>query len=760
MVMISLSLGRKIKHQGNVLHIVLAALGLALLLAAGLPSPAVAGGEATIVGTLSLAPAFENIGVISSFSGDDNGNNNAILEYREVLADDWKPGIPMTVDRRDFLYEFPLAGEPDNNPIPNEWKNQWRAVIFGLKPNTEYEVRVTYTDPDGVTGSPVVATIRTRNDNPPSNGNTYYVSNAGDDSSLGTFDAPFRTIQHAASIVNPGDTVLVMPGTYTEEGSGAPWRTGITIDRSGTSDDYITFRSCDLDNKAVIDGDLGDGTRLWFGFRLLGSYIRIKGFDLRNFNGDAGGCVVVDNEATGSIIEDNIMIDPGGRWACAGVLLYGSSNTLIQKNQISTTGIGERAQNYGVNFSGTYGGNVIRDNVINTQGVFKDGMGGSGNMRIWGGPGPNSFIYDNYVYGSWDDGLEIEGGNLNVAVWDNLIKNNDLAEPGGVSMNMGLGLTSTIVGPLYAFRNVIINHADAAIKLGSNSFGNIYLYHNTIYAPRGGAGPSHFGNNAVADNVHLRNNIILTYGGRSFEIWGSSADDHGLNSWDYDAFWSTRDSPYGLKGAWYGDRYGTLSSFQTGTGQEIHGMVVEDPMFVDADGDDFALQSTSPCIDKGVVLPGFNDAASPWPYYGSAPDIGACESAHGSFQGPLHHIAITPGSASLEFSQARQFTATGYDQDNNEIIGLSFTWSVINAGAGSIDGNGLFTAGMVEGTYPDVVKAEAESIAGYASVSIAGTAPSFPWGLFGGILGGVLAALAVAILLYLVLHRRRIAGAQ
>jgi hypothetical protein len=759
MVMIYLSLGPKIKPRGNVLHIVLAALGLALLLAAGLPSPAVAGGESTIVGTLSLAPAFENIGVISEFSGDDNGNNNAILEYREVLADDWKPGISMTVDRRDFLYEFPLAGEPDNNPIPNEWKNQWRAVIFGLSPNTEYQVRVTYTDPDGITGSPVVATIRTRNDNPPSNGNTYYVSNAGDDSSPGTFDTPFRTIQHAASIVNPGDTVLVMPGTYTEEGSGAPWRTGITIDRSGTSDNYITFRSYDLDNKAVIDG----AGSLRFGFRLFGSYIRIKGFDLRNFNGDPGGCVVVREDGqqpVGNIIEDNIMTDPGGCWACAAVLLCGR-DTLIQRNQMLTTGIGEMASNYGVNFYGTDGGNVIRDNVITTQGTFRDGIGGIGNMRIWGGPGPNSFIYDNYVYGPYDDGLEIEGGNLNVAVWGNFIENNDLTEPGGVGMNMGLGLTSTIVGPMYAFRNIIVNHGDAAIKLGSDSFGNIYLYHNTIYAPRGGAGPSHFGNNAVADNVHLRNNIILTYGGRSFEIWGSSADDHGLNSWDYDAFWSTRDSPYGLKGAWYGDRYGTLSSFQTGTGQEIHGMVVEDPMFVDADDDDFTLQSTSPLIDKGVVLPGFNDADSPWPYQGAAPDIGACESAHGSFPGPLHHIDITPGSASLEFSQTWQFTATGYDQDNNEITGLSFTWSVINAGAGSIDGNGLFTAGTIEGKYPDVVKAEAESIAGYASVSIALTAPSFPWGLFGGILGGVLGLLAVAaIAIYLVVLRRREADAS
>src|SRR3989338_8409394 len=57
----------------------------------------------TTVGTLSLYPTIENIGVISSFTGDDNGNNNAVLEYREVGSATWKPGITMTVDRRAIL---------------------------------------------------------------------------------------------------------------------------------------------------------------------------------------------------------------------------------------------------------------------------------------------------------------------------------------------------------------------------------------------------------------------------------------------------------------------------------------------------------------------------------------------------------------------------------------------------------------------------------------------------------------------------------
>ncbi len=44
----------------------------------------------------------------------------------------------------------------------------------------------------------------------------YYVSPMGNDRAPGTLDAPFRTIGHAASIAQPGDTVRVREGVYRE----------------------------------------------------------------------------------------------------------------------------------------------------------------------------------------------------------------------------------------------------------------------------------------------------------------------------------------------------------------------------------------------------------------------------------------------------------------------------------------------------------------------------------------------------------------
>jgi hypothetical protein len=42
---------------------------------------------------------------------------------------------------------------------------------------------------------------------------TWHVATTGDDAGAGTADAPWRTIQHAADSVAPGDTVVVHAGT-------------------------------------------------------------------------------------------------------------------------------------------------------------------------------------------------------------------------------------------------------------------------------------------------------------------------------------------------------------------------------------------------------------------------------------------------------------------------------------------------------------------------------------------------------------------
>ncbi len=61
-----------------------------------------------------------------------------------------------------------------------------------------------------------------------------YVSPDGDDAAAGTRQNPWRTVQHAAESVGPGDVVYLRSGTYEDE---------IALERSGAADGPIVFAS-------------------------------------------------------------------------------------------------------------------------------------------------------------------------------------------------------------------------------------------------------------------------------------------------------------------------------------------------------------------------------------------------------------------------------------------------------------------------------------------------------------------------------------
>lgn len=85
------------------------------------------------------------------------------------------------------------------------------------------------------------------------NNDFYYVSALiGSDSNNGSETAPFETINRAISLVNPGDTIFVMNGTYQNDGYGTvdtATNTNmnnnhvVTINKSGTVGAYITLKN-------------------------------------------------------------------------------------------------------------------------------------------------------------------------------------------------------------------------------------------------------------------------------------------------------------------------------------------------------------------------------------------------------------------------------------------------------------------------------------------------------------------------------------
>ena len=89
-----------------------------------------------------------------------------------------------------------------------------------------------------------------------SQASTYYVSTGGNDSNSGSARAPFRHLSKAAAAArHPGDTVLVMDGTYDNEGVLATLNgdgSVVNLNYSGTADKPITFRAINR-GKVILD---------------------------------------------------------------------------------------------------------------------------------------------------------------------------------------------------------------------------------------------------------------------------------------------------------------------------------------------------------------------------------------------------------------------------------------------------------------------------------------------------------------------------
>src|ERR1700734_3534464 len=104
---------------------------------------------------------------------------------------------------------------------------------------------------------------------------SFYVSTTGNDSNPGTETAPWRTIQHAADTVRAGSTVNVQGGVYEEL---------VSINKSGNATDgFITFRSYPGEIAILDAGRFTPTGRSGILTIRNKSYIRIEGFEIRNY---------------------------------------------------------------------------------------------------------------------------------------------------------------------------------------------------------------------------------------------------------------------------------------------------------------------------------------------------------------------------------------------------------------------------------------------------------------------------------------------
>ena len=249
---------------------------------------------------------------------------------------------------------------------------------------------------------------------------TYYVD---DDGGPGI---DFTTIQAAANVVNPGDTVIVKDGTYVHQENKdhlAAFNKG-----GSASGGFVTVRS-ENPGGAVIDAS---GATVFRGHAFLISnsveYLRIEGFEIKNAPNagiriDAGGADHIE------IIGNNIHHNKGA----AGISVHGkgnarTTNLLVDGNFIHHNGdsyfrnrkgedLNNQNKDHGMYISPL--GAVIRNNVFSTHeyGWAIQMSLGAENVEVYN----NVFAYPN------------PNRNGQIMLWQELhnisIKNNIFFEP-------------------------------------------------------------------------------------------------------------------------------------------------------------------------------------------------------------------------------------------------------------------------------------------------------------------------------------------
>ena len=612
---------------------------------------------------------YETAGLLITITGDVNRNASAAIEIRASGETKYRlqhPGV--RIDATHFV-----------------------GSVFGLAEGTSYDFRVTLSDPDGVDGPAakrVATTTRTTISSAPT-GRTFEVGpgrqfgtvQAGVDvatlpgdtvlvypdtyrekvtvANSGTQDRPIVIKAQADGAVLDGSRVLGQL-TWTNEGE-LGYSTmlddvhGIVADEGRLYEyDHLYHTKDDPDELATLTaGGPGgyhyEAGKLWVkfadetspathvlhigglvdnGFTLDGSYIVVDGFEIAYYGVPDDGAVHINGDDD---VVRRCNIHENSR---TGVLVQGADG-LIEGNHIWDTSIWQfswnsaknsTAENNTIEVGEPFGrGNVIRDNVL--DGTF-DCIGTHGDLKNPEAVTIELDIHRNRLSYCADDTYEIEGRSSNVRIFDNI----------GEFTHMGLSIAPAQVGPVFFVRNIVWNYGAAqasqhdgwtasGIKVNFTSkdtSGPTFVYHNTFYTTEPGTrGIALLDERGKVETLTLRNNIISSPRETYKDVNRLPID------FDYDGLYNT--SP--IFATLYDRLFPDYASFHAATGQETHAVTAFGvPDFVNADAGNFGLRKGSPLRDKGVRIPGINDA-----YQGSGPDIGAVE---GRGPASMHGLAF------------------------------------------------------------------------------------------------------------------------
>ncbi|MGI5870244.1 MAG: right-handed parallel beta-helix repeat-containing protein [Kiritimatiellia bacterium] len=510
---------------------------------------------------------FNSLGLYWKPTGG-SAKREVAVQYREKGADAWSDALPLWFDPNEHGAEAAAHAA------------EYRGSIVHLKAGTTYEVKLSLAG-----GSERVIEAATWSD---------------DFKIARTVVVPSE--QKGCYVITEGGSAESGYVLYTPaEGTKAVWDAADEAAQNiEVNASYVIVRGLTLKNAKTHGIRLGDA------HHVVVERCDISGWGETGADGQAKNlnAAIYGNAAVNS----NIVVQH-----CDLHHPRSDSNSWNQRRPGTTSShpIGPQ----GIVLKGGGGGHVIRFNRIHSdmQHMFNDGMGETKNFSYRGFPGRDTDIHDNFVSHCWDDGIEVEGANMNVRVWNN-----------SIDMTYGaLGAATTSLGPVYFFRNVYgvsRKHEGTSsndlrghylVKPGNEDAtwvrGRTYIFHNTTLQPPPFPGSSDIGSGAEAgivftsdrkqaENIVSRNNILHMRKEKNWAIRDTQLTPN--NDFDYDLY------------------DGRIMARE---GAETHGIVAS-PRFEAAPDGRLWLVAGSPGHDAGERLPNFNDG-----FVGAAPDMGAVE---------------------------------------------------------------------------------------------------------------------------------------
>lgn len=397
-------------------------------------------------------------------------------------------------------------------------------------------------------------------------GMLYALSAIDADATVRRVPADHPTIQQAINASVDGDTVLVAPGTYTENINFL----GKAIQVSSEGGPLVTIIDGSNVN-SVVKFVSGEGpTSVLSGFTLR------NGFGIVDSDStiDGGGIRIVNSSPT---IENNIVTHNRSEFEGGGIVVGGQVALPLIKNNIISDNTACSGPGIAIHGSSPHvQGNQI---INNTSSGCSGGLGGGILIEGFG----SAEILNNTIS---DNVANTDGGGiaLNIAgtptIRNNTISRNRAIDGGGISM--------------FNFSEAEIIQNIITDNFAFSSGGGIYwlvplgtrgprLVNNTI---AGNDSPT--GSGILADGFDAQtevvNNIIIAKEGQVAFFCGNFNDVNPPIVHFNDVF-----SPQGLA-------YGGACSDKTG----MDGNISADPLFVNPATGDYHLKQGSPAIDVGL----------------------------------------------------------------------------------------------------------------------------------------------------------------